>query len=55
VKKFRMMLMSSLALGGIAAMFVVTGINNKVQLAGIISAVTIALIGGYISGLILSL
>jgi ammonium transporter Rh len=42
-------------MGGIAAMFVVSGINNKIQLAGIIIAVTIALVGGYISGLILSL
>jgi ammonium transporter Rh len=41
-------------MGGIAAFFVVNGINNRVQLIGIISAVTIALIGGYISGLILS-
>jgi ammonium transporter Rh len=41
-------------MGGIAAMFVVSGINNKIQLIGIIIAVAIALIGGYISGLILS-
>ena len=42
-------------MGGIAAMFVVSGINNKIQLTGIIIAVAIALVGGYISGLILSL
>jgi len=42
-------------MGGIAAMFIVSGINNKIQLTGIIIAVVIALVGGYISGLVLSL
>jgi len=42
-------------MGGIAAIFIVSGINNKIQLTGIIIAVVIALVGGYISGLILSL
>ncbi len=42
-------------MGGIAAMFVVGGINNKIQLMGIIIAIAIALVGGYISGLVLSL
>ncbi len=42
-------------MGGIAAMFIVNGINNKIQLTGIIIAVAIAFVGGYISGLILSL
>jgi ammonium transporter Rh len=41
-------------MGGIAAMFVVNGIHNKTQLTGIIIAVAIALVCGYISGLILS-
>jgi ammonium transporter Rh len=41
-------------MGGIAAMFVVRGINNITQLKGIVAAVAIALCGGYISGLILS-
>jgi hypothetical protein len=34
---------------------VVLQLNNKIQLAGIFFAVAIALAGGYISGLILSL
>lgn len=42
-------------MGGIAAMFVVGGLNAKTQLTGIIIAVAIALTTGYISGLILSL
>jgi len=42
-------------MGGIAAMFVVNGISNKIQIAGIVIAVAIALVSGYISGLILSL
>ena len=42
-------------MGGLAAMFVVSGLNNKLQLKGIIIAVIIALVSGYISGLILSL
>jgi ammonium transporter Rh len=42
-------------MGGIAAMFVVSGINHKIQFTGIIIAVAIALVGGYISGLVLSL
>lgn len=42
-------------MGGLAAMFVVSGLNNRIQLTGIIIAVAIALAGGYISGLILSL
>jgi ammonium transporter Rh len=42
-------------MGGFAAMFIVSGLNNQIQLTGIIIAVAIALIGGYISGLILSL
>ena len=42
-------------MGGIAAMFVVSGLNNRLQLKGIIIAVVIALVSGYISGLILSL
>ena len=42
-------------MGGIAAMFVINGINNRIQLTGIIIAVALALVGGYISGLILSL
>ena len=41
-------------MGGIAAMFVVNGINNKIQLTGIIIAVAIALVSSYVSGLILS-
>ena len=41
-------------MGGMAAMLVVSGINNETQLTGIIIAVVLALIGGYISGLILS-
>ena len=41
-------------MGGIAAIFVVSGLNNKIQLMGIIIAVAIALVGGYMSGLILS-
>ncbi len=41
-------------MGGIAAMFIISGIDNRIQLTGIIIAVTIALVGGYISGLILS-
>ncbi len=42
-------------MGGIAAMFIVSGINNNIQLTGIIIAVAIALVVGYISGLVLSL
>lgn len=42
-------------MGGIAAMFVISGINNRIQLTGIIIAVVIAFVGGYISGLVLSL
>jgi len=42
-------------MGGIAAMFVINGINNRIQLTGIIIAVALALVGGYISGLILAL
>lgn len=42
-------------MGGIAAIFVVGGINNNIQLIGIIIAIAIAIAGGYISGLVLSL
>jgi len=42
-------------MGGFAAMFIVRGLNNQIQLTGIIIAVAIALVGGYISGLVLSL
>ena len=42
-------------MGGIAAMFVVGGLNNTIQITGIIITVIIALVSGYASGLILSL
>lgn len=42
-------------MGGIAAMFVVSGLNNGIQFKGIIIAVAIALVSGYVSGWILSL
>jgi ammonium transporter Rh len=42
-------------MGGIAAMFVIGGLNAKTQLTGIVIAVAIALVTGYISGLVLSL
>lgn len=42
-------------MGGIAAMFVVGGLNSRIQLTGITIAVAIALVSGYVSGLILSL
>jgi ammonium transporter Rh len=42
-------------MGGIAAMFVIRGLNGRIQLTGIIIAVAIALAAGLISGLILSL
>lgn len=41
-------------LGGIAAMFVVNGLNNQIQFTGILFAAVTAFGCGYISGLILS-
>ena len=41
-------------LGGLAALFVVKGINSSAQLTGIGITVGIALITGYLSGLVLS-
>jgi ammonium transporter Rh len=41
-------------MGGIAAMFVISGLSRRTQLMGIIIAVAIALVGGYMSGLVLS-
>ena len=42
-------------MGGIAAIFIVNGLSRRTQLTGIIIAITIALVSGYVSGLILSL
>jgi ammonium transporter Rh len=42
-------------MGGIAAIFIVNGLSRRTQLTGIITAIAIALISGYLSGLILSL
>ena len=42
-------------MGGIAAMFVIQGLSSKIQLTGIIIAVAISLLCGYVSGLIISL
>jgi ammonium transporter Rh len=42
-------------LGGIAAMFVVSGISRRTELTGIIIAIVLALITGYLSGLVISL
>ncbi|MCX5679571.1 MAG: ammonium transporter [Candidatus Omnitrophica bacterium] len=41
-------------MGGIAAIFVISGLNGRAQIMGIIIAVLIALAGGYMSGLIIS-
>jgi len=42
-------------MGGIAAMFVVSGLDYRIQSKGIVIAVIVALISGYVSGLVLSL
>ena len=42
-------------MGGLAAMFVVGGLNHRIQLTGIVIAVAIALVSGYVSGWVLSL
>ncbi len=42
-------------MGGIAAMFVVSGLDCRKQWTGIVIAVVLAFVSGYISGLILSL
>jgi ammonium transporter Rh len=42
-------------MGGLAAVFVVDGVNSSVQITGIAITVGVALITGYVSGLILSL
>lgn len=42
-------------MGGISAIFIVNGLDRRIQFTGIIIAIVIAFVGGYISGLILSL
>ncbi|MEI7750586.1 MAG: ammonium transporter [Candidatus Omnitrophota bacterium] len=42
-------------MGGLAAVFVVSGLNSRIQLTGIMIAVVIALISGYVSGRVLAL
>ncbi len=42
-------------MGGLAALFVVGGLDRQIQLTGIVIALVIALISGYISGRVLSL
>ncbi len=42
-------------MGGFAALFVVDGLSSSVQLTGIGSTVGVALVTGYLSGLVLSL
>jgi len=42
-------------MGGIAAIFIIRGLNSRIQLTGIIIAISIAIVAGYISGLVLSL
>ena len=41
-------------MGGIPAIFIVDGINNAVQIKGIVVSVIIASVAGYLSGKILS-
>ncbi|OGX14194.1 MAG: ammonium transporter [Omnitrophica bacterium RIFOXYB12_FULL_50_7] len=42
-------------MGGIAAVFVVSGLNNRIQLTGIVFAVSLAFLSGYVSGRVLEL
>ena len=41
-------------MGGVAAVFIVSGLNKSAQFAGIGISIVVALVAGYISGKVLS-